>query len=110
MVIAPQCLYEFWVVTTRPVKDNGLGYSPQRAASWLRHLKGLGLLLPENDGVYQRWETLVKDHDVKGKKGHDAHLAAWMQVHGVQSILTFNAGDFSRFGIQMVDPRLLPKP
>jgi len=31
LIVAPQCVYEFWVVATRPVVNNGLGKSPAEA-------------------------------------------------------------------------------
>jgi len=42
---------------------------------------------------------------VAGKQTHDAHLVAIMEVHSVQSILTFNVGHFMRFAnITVLDP------
>src|SRR3954469_7326517 len=83
MVIAPQSLYEFWVVLTRPEKDNGYGFTPTQAQRWLWRAKQLCTLLPDTPEIYQRWENLVTTHNVLGKKGHDAHLAAWMHFHAV---------------------------
>lgn len=107
LVIAPQCLFEFWVIITRPASDNGLGFSPARAGTWLTRLKRLCRLLPDNELVLQRWQDLVTTHNVLGKKSHDARLAAWMHVHHVTRILTFNAKDFARFGIAVIDPQSL---
>jgi hypothetical protein len=43
---------------------------------------------------------------ISGKNAHDARLVAAMIVHGVSSILTFNAKDFTRYAeIVVVDPR-----
>ena len=107
LVIAPQCLYEFWVVMTRPEKENGYGFTPVHAGRWLHRLRHLAALLPDDLAVYERWENLVISQNTIGKKGHDAHLVAWMQLHGVASILTFNAGDFTRYGIAVIDPRTI---
>ena len=30
-VVVPQVLYEYWVVTTRPIENNGLGSTPDDA-------------------------------------------------------------------------------
>jgi ssRNA-specific RNase YbeY (16S rRNA maturation enzyme) len=44
-------------------------------------------------------------HDVKGKNAHDARLFAYMLIHGVTHLLTFNLSDFTRFAeIQVIDP------
>jgi predicted nucleic acid-binding protein len=107
LVVAPQCLYEFWVVMTRPAGENGYGFTAARAGRWLRWLRHLAALLPDELSVYERWENLVISQNTMGKKGHDAHLAAWMQVHGVASVLTFNVGDFARYGITVIDPRTI---
>jgi len=64
-------------------------------------------LLPDDLQVHQRWENLVTTHNVLGKKGHDAHLVAWMHFHKVPAILTFNARDLARYGITVVDPQTL---
>jgi predicted nucleic acid-binding protein len=39
----------------------------------------------------------VADYRVSGKNAHDARLVAAMVVHGIDSILTFNAQDFVRY-------------
>jgi len=41
--------------------------------------------------------TLVKTHDIKGKKVHDARLVATMHAHGVTFLLTFNTDDFKGY-------------
>jgi hypothetical protein len=43
-------------------------------------------------------------HGVIGAKVHDARLGAAMTVHGVRRLLTFNTGDFARYGIEVVQP------
>jgi predicted nucleic acid-binding protein len=43
-------------------------------------------------------------HGVVGVKVHDARLVATMNVHGVRRLLTFNAGDFARYEIEVVQP------
>lgn len=36
--------------------------------------------------------------DTAGKQVHDANVVATMLVHGVQTLVTMNVCDFSRFG------------
>ena len=38
LIVAPQCVYEFWVVATRPVVNNGLGKSPAEADELLEQI------------------------------------------------------------------------
>lgn len=103
--VVPQSLYEFYVVATRPVAQNGLGMAPPRAAAEVRRLLVAYPLLDDEPGIYAEWERLVRTHGVSGKPAHDARLIAAMRVHGVPAILTFNVADFSRYpGIQVLDP------
>src|SRR5258707_66747 len=50
------------------------------------------------------WKRLVTEHGVIGNQVYDARLVAAMTVHGVGRIVTFNAGDFIRYGIEVIDP------
>lgn len=43
------------------------------------------------------WEQLVSTYQVNGKNTHDARLVAAMIQHRLDSILTFNVRDFSRY-------------
>jgi predicted nucleic acid-binding protein len=94
--ITQQNLVEFWAVTTRPVTANGLGYTTEQAATEVGTLKRLFDLLPELP-LHDEWERLVTHYSVSGKNVHDARLVAAMLVHGVGSVLTFNAQDFARY-------------
>jgi|HubBroStandDraft_6_1064221.scaffolds.fasta_scaffold472118_2 predicted nucleic acid-binding protein len=103
--VAPQNLIEFWAVATRPVDVNGLGMSPAWAAAQLRNIKHFFNLLPDAPETFQEWERLVIQHQVVGKKTHDARLVAAMNVHGISHILTFNGADFSRYAtITVIEP------
>ncbi len=41
---------------------------------------------------------------VQGVKVHDARLVAAMNVHNVRRILTFDTGDFARYGVEVLQP------
>ena len=105
LVVAPQSLYEFWVVATRPLQNNGCGFTSAKAAWWLDHIQNMATLLTDDLDIYYYWEDLVRNKNVLGKQGHDAHLVAWMHRHNVTRVLTFNVRDFARYGITVVDPR-----
>jgi predicted nucleic acid-binding protein len=103
--IVAQNLIELWAVATRPLEQNGLGMSPDRAGAELERIKGMFLLLPETPAIYPAWEALVTRHRVLGKVAHDARLVAAMQVHGLTAILTFDKTGFSRYpGIEVIHP------
>lgn len=95
--IVPQVLYEFWVVATRPVERNGLGFSPEVTTAEVQGLTKLFPLLRDERAIYERWQQLVTDYDVKGKTAHDTRIVAAMYRHGVTDLLTFNVRDFQRY-------------
>jgi len=98
----PQVLYEFWSVATRPVEQNGLGMTPAEAHAQLTAIQRLFRLHRDERAICPIWEQLVSTLDVRGKQAHDARLAAAMQRHGVRYLLTFNAGDFTRYTFLMM--------
>jgi len=104
--IFPQNLVEFWAVATRPLANNGLGWSIDRAEQELADLEKLFVVLADTDAILAEWERLVVRYRVIGKQAHDAHLVAAMLVHQVTHFLTFNTDDFKRFSeITVVNPQ-----
>lgn len=95
--IVPQVLYEYWVVATRPVADNGLGMTTADAERDIAALIRQFHLLRDERAILDRWLQLVVDNDVQGKTAHDARLVAAMKRHGIDRLLTFNAPHFQRF-------------
>jgi predicted nucleic acid-binding protein len=105
LVVVPQIVYEFWVVATRPMSQNGLGLELPAARSEIAKIEAMFVLLDDTAGLYSEWLELVIRHDVKGKLAHDARLVAAMKVHGVTEMITFNTGDFARYsGIRVRSP------
>jgi predicted nucleic acid-binding protein len=103
--LVPQCFYELWVLSTRPVEDNGRGRTPAEVADEFAHLHARFPVLPDTPAVFAEWERLVVTHGVIGKAAHDARFAAAMSAHGVGRLLTFNGRDFRRYpGIEVLDP------
>ena len=90
-------LIEFWAVATRPVINNGLGFTHAQAAEELVNLKTLFALLPDTPEIFPEWESIVLQYRVSGKQAHDARLVAAMRVHNLTHLLTFNIADFKRF-------------
>jgi predicted nucleic acid-binding protein len=103
-------VYEFWVVATRALENNGLGMTVQQAKAKLEDLLLALVLLPDTPGIFPEWQRLVLETDCKGKPAHDARLVAAMNVHRVEEILTFNGSDFKRFrDITILDPMEIVK-
>ena len=99
-----QNICEFWNVMTRPIANNGLGFSPSFALSEVGKIEMVLALLPDSPAAYEEWKRIVSAHAVSGAKVHDARLVAVMKVQGVRRILTFNTGDFARFDIETLHP------
>ena len=106
-IIAPQNLIELWNVCTRPAEKNGLGFTPERTKAEVARLKRLFIFLPDTQAIFLEWERLVETYEVKGTKVHDTRLVAFMLVHQIESILTYNVKDFRRFRpeITLVNPK-----
>jgi predicted nucleic acid-binding protein len=105
LIIVPQVLYEFWVVCTRPLSDNGLEMTPSGALSELLQAQRFFTLLLDERGIYARWQELVASTQTRGKSAHDARLAAAMDRHGLTHILTFNGQNFNRFAaVTVLEP------
>ena len=101
-----QNIAEFWNVATRPIENNGLGFSIPSTLGEVEKIEDLLTLLPDTPAVYAEWKRLVVDHRVSGVKVHDARLIATMKTHGVRSLLTFDVDDFKRYAdIEVVHPK-----
>ncbi len=104
-VTVPQSVYEFWVVATCPLAQNGLGLSVPECAARLGPLLARFPVRPDAPTLYAEWRRLVEDHDCKGKVAHDARYAAALAAHGLTHLVTFNGGDFARFPqVVVLDP------
>jgi predicted nucleic acid-binding protein len=114
IVIVPQCLYEFYVVATRPAAQNGLGREPADVDKILDQFLVNYTLLNDLPDVFTHWKMLVANHSLRGKPSHDARIIAAMSVHQIRHLLTFNVSDFARYGSNVtivnaatVDPRIV---
>jgi predicted nucleic acid-binding protein len=104
LVLAPQVIVESWVVMTRPSDVNGFGWEPSTTSEALTVVMKRFAMLQESPETFAKWWALV-GQGVRGKRAHDARLAAVMLANGVDTILTLNGGDFSGFdGIRVIVP------
>jgi predicted nucleic acid-binding protein len=95
--VIPQNISEFWNVCTRPVAQNGLGFSSEQTNMEVSRLESLFELLLDQPGLYREWRRLVVQHAVKGVKVHDARIVAAMNIHGISHLVTFDEDDFRRY-------------
>jgi predicted nucleic acid-binding protein len=103
--VSTQNLIEFWSVATRPANVNGLAWDTSKTKQQIEQLLIRFQFLPDPSDVLTHWLPLVAQHDIKGRRTHDARLIAVMLSHGVTHLLTFNTGDFASFtNISLVHP------
>ncbi len=94
--ISGQVCREFLVALTRgPVADRV--FAVEEALSVLDRARASFVVLAEDEAVLREFLELVRRHDVKGKKLHDANIVATMRTNGVGKLATLNAPDFQRF-------------
>ncbi|MGL5794848.1 MAG: type II toxin-antitoxin system VapC family toxin [Waterburya sp.] len=93
-VITAQILIEFWVVATRPIEVNGLGWSVEQTETKINQLLNQFFFIEETGEIFGNWLQLVTTHQIKGKRTHDARLMAVMKTYQVTHILTLNPNDF----------------
>jgi predicted nucleic acid-binding protein len=102
--VAAQNIAEFWNVATRPIANNGLGFSVGLAQREVERIEAVLPVLPDASGTYAEWKRLVIRHGVVGSKVHDTRLVAMMKLHGIRRILTFNVSDFARYDVEALHP------
>lgn len=105
LCVVPQVLYEFWVVATRPADVNGLALLTEAAKQEIEHYQHSFDFFPDTPAIFEEWLNLVFTHQVSGRPTHDTRLAAAMNIHGLDALLTFNTPDFKRFGIDILHPK-----
>jgi predicted nucleic acid-binding protein len=93
-VITSQVLIEFWVVATRPVEVNGLGWNTQLTTEKMRQFIAQFRILKETQEIFTNWFKLVTTHNIRGKRTHDVRLLAIMTVYNIPYLLTLNPNDF----------------
>ncbi len=92
-----QIVREYLSVATRPADRNGLGLTQAAALANIRALRARTSLLAEDVNVADRLLNVLDEVPCSGKQVHDASVVATMLVHGVESLITLNVADFSRF-------------
>ncbi len=92
--ITSQVLVEFWVVATRPVAVNGLGWTPEETERAVQMLVNQFEWLEEIPDIFPIWLTLATTYKISGKRAHDLRIQAVVLAHNITHILTLNPKDF----------------
>ena len=105
LAISRQVLREYLATVTRPQawsRSLALAEAFEDTQAFARRFA----VLEDGPAVWARLAELRRSVAFAGKQVHDANLVATMLAHGVTRLLTFNAGDFRRFGglIEVVAP------
>lgn len=93
--LTAQVLIELWVVATRPVEVNGLGWTTEKTRNIIDELLNRFPLIEESPQIFSNWLDLVTTNKVMGKRTHDARLIAVMLANRITHLLTFNPSDFA---------------
>ncbi|BFM38216.1 PIN domain-containing protein [Synechocystis sp. LKSZ1] len=93
--LASQVLIELWVVATRPLNVNGLGWSVEQTQNIIEQLLEHFSVVEETSQIFSIWLNLVTENKISGKRSHDARIVAIMLASAVSHILTLNPSDFS---------------
>jgi predicted nucleic acid-binding protein len=111
LAICLQVLVEIWVVATRPVQNNGLGWPTETVLEVVGAARSRFLCLLDDETTGVRWSTIVAQCAIRGKRAHDVRIAALMECHGITRIVTLNEQDFAGLpGITVVHPRMVAGP
>jgi predicted nucleic acid-binding protein len=103
--ITSQVLIEFWVVATRPVAVNGLGWTPEETERAVQILINQFELLEEIPDIFPIWLSIATNHRISGKHSHDLRIQAVALAHNIRHILTLNPKDFVEVeGMTIVHP------
>jgi len=106
--ITSQVVIEFWVVATRPIAVNGLGWTVEETEQAVKMLINQFKLLEETPNIFLLWLNLVTTHNISGKHTHDLRIQAVMLAHNISHILTLNPKDFIKIeGIHIIHPTSL---
>jgi len=104
--LTSQVLIELWVVSTRPIDVNGLGWSIEQTRNIIDQLLKRFPMAEETLQIFPTWLNVVTENQIKGKRTHDARIVALMLASGIDHVLTLNPNDFSGLAdIRVVHPR-----
>ncbi|MCS7065995.1 MAG: PIN domain-containing protein [Fimbriimonadales bacterium] len=98
LCICAQVIMEYWAVATRPVSARGgLGLTTSQADTDIQAFVDQFELLPDTESLLQVWRDIARNYSVSGRQAWDARIAALMQIHSVNTLLTYNHLDFQRY-------------
>jgi predicted nucleic acid-binding protein len=97
LIICPQSIYEFYVVSTRPENKNGFGMTCAQALAEIKDLHETYTFMNDPFDLFDNWHQLIKQYNTVAKPAHDCRLVAFMQAHKIDRMYTLNHADFKRY-------------
>jgi predicted nucleic acid-binding protein len=93
--ISRQVLREYAMVMTREgLVEKPL--SPEEVVEDIKQWSACLRVADETISVTDALLSLITKYNIKGKKVHDANIAATMKVNGIKKLFTVNVKDFSQ--------------
>jgi predicted nucleic acid-binding protein len=92
-----QVLREYMDVATSSLESNGFGMNPKDVCNNITQFRLRIILLEESPSVSRILQRLVEQYSLKGKRIHDANIAATMLAYGLTTLATLNPRDFQLF-------------
>lgn len=97
MRISRQVAREYLAVVTRP-QTWPVAITREDALDDVKRLLDSFEVLEDGPVVTERLIALCREVSVGGRQIHDANIVATMLAYGENRLLTFNVGDFRRYG------------
>lgn len=97
LIICPQSIYEFYVVSTRPKIKNGFGMTCTKALEEIQDLHKTYTFMNDPVNLFDNWHQLIQQYNTVAKPAHDCRLVAFMQAHKIDRMYTLNHADFKRY-------------
>ena len=109
LYISRQIVREYLATVTRP-QSWAAPLPMADALEDVTRLTSSFALLEDGPRVMDMLTTLCREVPVAGRQIHDGNIVATMMAYGERRLLTFNRGDFRRYGerIELVDMETAP--
>lgn len=95
--ISGQVIREFIVQTTHP-KTLKTSLTIEQVSEQINTIKPLFSIADDTAAVRENLLNLLREYPTAGKQVHDANIVATMLTYDIDTLLTLNAADLSRFG------------
>lgn len=96
LYLGTQVIREYLVVATRPVANNGLGMTTQKALENIQCFQQRTSRVAETLAAGEKFVEWAAKFAIRGKKLHDLQILATASVAGMHALITANERDFPK--------------